>query len=351
MRTKIVLFLFVVAFKFASAQYLFEGYIDNDRWQNDVYLSVIDDYRTVELIDDEQVISRISSDSSGYFVFEGDNFENVNKIYKLHVDNCSSADKLSSHFDGHCSDSKNILFIAKSGDTISFPLTFDEQMFCAVNSTNPKTSAFIKIDSLRDQMKFEYAEYRSKANRKLNNEKWFTKLHDYGNNFKEPLAELYIYSFLSDRTSPLHQYYLEDLKINGTYYEGLLDRLKKYYPKSSYADQYEAELTADKMMYASKHTEKTFNWDYIVIPLLIFSVGVNIYFLFNAKKEKRTKIDTLRANLTNQERTILELILKNSTNKEIAELLFVSVSTVKTHVNNIFKKLNVQSREDAKALF
>ena len=38
-------------------------------------------------------------------------------------------------------------------------------------------------------------------------------------------------------------------------------------------------------------------------------------------------------------------------NKDIAEALFVSVSTVKTHVNNVYKKLNVQTRKEVKNLF
>lgn len=348
MRLPIFFILFIV--QLASAQYLFDGYIDNNRWQNDIYLSVIDDYRTVDLIDDEQIISRVTSDSSGYFVFKGDNFEDVNKIYKLHVDNCSSEDKLSSHFDGICSDSKNILFIAKAGDTISFPLTFDDQIFCEVISTNPKTSVFMKIDSLRDQMKFEYSEYRSMANRKLNNEKWFAKLHDYGKSLKEPLAELYIYSFLSDRTGPLHQFYLEDISEN-KYYDDLLERLNNQYPNSLYTKQFESELMADKMMYSTSSGTKSFNWFLLLMPLLLISIILNIFLLFRSRKEKEIARSSLRSNLTKQEDIILNLILEDCTNKEIADKLFVSISTVKTHVYNIFKKLNVQSRDEAKNLF
>ena len=59
----------------------------------------------------------------------------------------------------------------------------------------------------------------------------------------------------------------------------------------------------------------------------------------------------LKSLLTKQEQTILEHILDDKTNKDIAEVLFVSVSTVKTHINSIYKKLNVSSRELAKDLF
>ena len=48
--------------------------------------------------------------------------------------------------------------------------------------------------------------------------------------------------------------------------------------------------------------------------------------------------------LTNREREILELIYNGASNAQIAEELFISVNTVKTHVRNIFEKLGVSSR-------
>ena len=48
--------------------------------------------------------------------------------------------------------------------------------------------------------------------------------------------------------------------------------------------------------------------------------------------------------LTNREREILELIYNGASNAQIAEELFISINTVKTHVRNIFEKLGVSSR-------
>lgn len=38
-------------------------------------------------------------------------------------------------------------------------------------------------------------------------------------------------------------------------------------------------------------------------------------------------------------------------NNEIAEQHFISLSTVKTHINNIYKKLNISSREELKNIW
>ena len=49
-------------------------------------------------------------------------------------------------------------------------------------------------------------------------------------------------------------------------------------------------------------------------------------------------------NLTVQERRVLGLILEGKANKEIASILYIDICTVKTHINNIYKKIGVNSR-------
>ena len=52
--------------------------------------------------------------------------------------------------------------------------------------------------------------------------------------------------------------------------------------------------------------------------------------------------------LSDQEQRVLRLLAGGLSNPEIAEKLFVSVNTVKTHVKNIYAKLNVKSRDEAR---
>jgi DNA-binding NarL/FixJ family response regulator len=56
---------------------------------------------------------------------------------------------------------------------------------------------------------------------------------------------------------------------------------------------------------------------------------------------------TAQETLTSREQEVLKLLATGSTNKEIAQDLFISEKTVKCHVNNIFKKLNVTRRLQA----
>jgi DNA-binding CsgD family transcriptional regulator len=49
--------------------------------------------------------------------------------------------------------------------------------------------------------------------------------------------------------------------------------------------------------------------------------------------------------LSHREGEILELILQGKENKEIEDLLYISINTVKNHVHSIFKKIKVKSRQ------
>ncbi|MCX2717979.1 helix-turn-helix transcriptional regulator [Poritiphilus sp. M415] len=63
---------------------------------------------------------------------------------------------------------------------------------------------------------------------------------------------------------------------------------------------------------------------------------------------KGTAVETDPTKLTQQERKIALHVLEDKTNKEIADALFISVSTVRTHINNLNKKLGVGDREALK---
>jgi DNA-binding CsgD family transcriptional regulator len=55
--------------------------------------------------------------------------------------------------------------------------------------------------------------------------------------------------------------------------------------------------------------------------------------------------------LTSKEYLVLRLLAEGKTNKEIAVAHSVEVSTVKTHVNNIYAKLSVSNRAQARARY
>ncbi len=65
----------------------------------------------------------------------------------------------------------------------------------------------------------------------------------------------------------------------------------------------------------------------------------------NAKQESDE--ENLLSYLTQREEEVLELLTQGITYKGVANKLFISETTVKTHVNNIFQKLQVNDRTQA----
>lgn len=63
--------------------------------------------------------------------------------------------------------------------------------------------------------------------------------------------------------------------------------------------------------------------------------------------EHRSQEETLTNSLTPRQKEVLLFLAEGCTNREIANGLCISEKTVKCHLNNIFKKLNIHNRLEA----
>lgn len=70
-------------------------------------------------------------------------------------------------------------------------------------------------------------------------------------------------------------------------------------------------------------------------------------YLLNLSVEIRPPENDLLAGLTPREKEVLKCIAQGKRNKDIARELFVSLETVKSHIRNIYKKLDVKNRIEA----
>ena len=64
-------------------------------------------------------------------------------------------------------------------------------------------------------------------------------------------------------------------------------------------------------------------------------------------KRLDSSVDENEEGLTKREMEVLKLIAEGLFNKEIADKLSISEKTVKNHVSNIFRKINVSDRTQA----
>lgn len=73
--------------------------------------------------------------------------------------------------------------------------------------------------------------------------------------------------------------------------------------------------------------------------------------LVQALVEKETLKQINSIKITEKENEIISLVSEGLSNKEIASKLFVSEQTVKSHLNRIFKKLNIKSRSHLASVY
>ena len=62
---------------------------------------------------------------------------------------------------------------------------------------------------------------------------------------------------------------------------------------------------------------------------------------------RRTRGEAVRAAISHREKQILALMLTGATNRQIGDTLFLTESTVKSHLASAFSKLGVRSRAEA----
>ncbi|MBS1597342.1 MAG: helix-turn-helix transcriptional regulator [Bacteroidetes bacterium] len=82
-----------------------------------------------------------------------------------------------------------------------------------------------------------------------------------------------------------------------------------------------------------------FLWAAIIFALIIALIAARRIF-------KKKRLSKIQQSLSQREIKIARLILEGKSNKEIAMDLNIGLSTVKTHVNNIYSKLKINSRRD-----
>ena len=115
--------------------------------------------------------------------------------------------------------------------------------------------------------------------------------------------------------------YIDDEKVFPAIQAGASGYLLKTSSAQEIAEAVRKTIVGERVI-EEEVSEKIQNQDY-----------ANQYFLYEE--------------LTNREREVLDLIAQGKSNQEIAEILFITFKTVKTHVSNILAKLGVEDRTQA----
>ncbi len=335
-------YLIILASLFYSiscySQYSISGYINSKEKNKTVYLSLLR-YNEENLISTEQVLFFTQTDSTGYFEMKGKLLSDKNKLYRIH----SNIDKNNKglQFSDSETDKNFHNFIFSNSDSIFFP---DKNQVWFSHSQNSNLTDKEWRKSLEYELKLleEYAETK-------NSEAILQAKKSFSNEFKlystdsltNPLVKLLAFSHIKGNIIDLE----EDFKKDSDFYFKIQNSLNQYYSGTSYYSQFQEEISKLSISTINQSYKFHKNINYLLGTLLLILLTTILFLFQKIKVIRKQEIISEVSTLTNQEEKIVKFICSGMSNKEIASTLFISSSTVKTHIRNIYSKLDISNRQ------
>jgi len=265
-------------------------------WSRKFYVCRIPGFDYMFTISNSMIIAQGDIDTTGNFSI---NLPATRKesLFRLHF--IRKGDPASTLIIGS-QDVNHVFFIAKQGDRINFEKT---ARLPISQSVIGGSAANAELDRLLGQVASDTA----------------------GNTTFISIAE----SSTSQLVSLLAISHLD--KLSEMQKEKVTDLLSHYDPHDGYGAHIFQEFRTSKYW-------KLYLSGSVLVVLACLLYGYRYY-------KQRSVLKTWRG-LSQREMDIVGLILSGKSNKEVALALSIELSTVKTHVNNIYAKLKVNSRKD-----
>lgn len=334
------LLFYILFFTVANCygQYSITGQIDAEQ-SKIVYLSLLG-FNEETMITNEQILFATKTDSNGNFKFEGQLLSEKNKLYRIHS-NIREIDGLQLIRDSIRNNYRNFIF--SNTDTVNF-YSDNSNWFSRMENSNPADLEWHKLKRFIHSFSNDFP-VRNKEAREQSSNDLSLKLKRFSNDsLSHPLVKLLAFNDIKSDGFNIEN----DYKENPEFYRELREELKEYYSGASYYLQFQDELSKTDYLVVQQKYEFHKRLNYIlgllVLVLILFSV-----FLFQKRDKSQSgeiQNGTEAVSLTSQEQKIARLIISEKSNKEIANELFISLSTVKTHIRNLYAKLNVNSRNE-----
>lgn len=302
----------------------FKGTLKIDSiWRPVIYMSHIESLNELYTISNDMIIAESQIDGNGHFSFDLSFLPIENKVYRIHVSKKNDP-PVSLIIGGE--EENHMFLILNKNENVEITNTVSEVLFRNIelkgSTINNSIDKINKIVSYKDSTDFGLSKVKSEFITNAINE----KLRFVADTSKHSLVSLYALS-KSDFKS--------NYPLNQKFYIDYLDKWDK--EKSSYFRTFREQIPKD---------QKSNNTLFIVIGVISFILG---FFLRSVSKVKRknNKLSKRMKSLSVQERKIFSLIQLGKSNKEISVEYNIELSTVKSHISNIYSKLNIKSRKEA----
>jgi len=285
-------------------------------WDRTVYVSLIGTFEKEFTISDNMIIGSSSIDSLGRFTIKLDNLPTGWRFLRLYV--VKKGNPPASLIIGGL-DENYCFIVANRYSKIELHNTLGKPVFQNLSISGApylKTMEYItNLSDYPNSIDYEHSLIKKKFIEEVVSE----KLKLIADTCKNPLVSLYAL-YQTD--------FLADFRKNTAFYKEYLSKWENN--KSPYFKSFRRQLPLSERP----------KWPYV---LIFFFIGAFISVTILVRNRKGRKIKKLSV----QERRIFELLQKGAINQEISDAYHIELSTVKSHVSNIFSKLNIKSRKEA----
>ncbi len=347
-RTVVFIILFLTHSLIVSGQYEISGTIEfqEGTFRNKVFLAIVEPNKPFWNVSRKQIINSGIINEGGFFSIKGNNLPEEESILRLYLVTGDSEVEFRSMPKNY------VVLIANNQSNIEissndFGRSLDSYSFSGdFQKENYKILELEK--SLLDGHKMISSDhYYSPKSEELLRSKRTKRIHNFCLNNDSPLTSIFA----------LHNINLEDNYLeNALFYDELLTKLLRQKNPSRYILELERQINRIKNDGVDVRLNEKNNYEvnYLLVLVLVLLTSY-IIFLRVTKKKLESKIanadlsDSISL-LTQREREIVNLAMKNLQNKEIADQLNIEVSTVKTHLSAAYKKLQVNNRAQLKRL-
>ncbi len=320
-----LLFLIFITASYSSVQAIdkpagcISGHLEYDTsWSPVIYLSYIPTLEERNRMSADMIIGSAEIDENGEFFFDISFLPEESNLFRLHL--VKQGDSPYSLIIGG-KDENHMFLIANGHSVIHIENSAGGTLFEDVTFKHSDENVLLNEVNIIKQNYDSTQMIVSPSKRQLMQQALESQLRLIADTCPDALVGLYaIYN------SNFEENYLE----NKSFYKQFLKKWRK----------------EDSLYYVSFREQIEVRSMAIVFGLIILliSVFVLVYFSFWRKKNSKS---SLIGELSVQERKVFSYLQQGLSNQQISDECNIGISTVKTHVSNIYAKLGIKSRKEA----
>ena len=293
----------------------------DDSWERQIYVSLVETFEKEYAISNNSIVASAVIDSLGHFKIELNKVPSKWSLLRLHV--VKKGVSPNSLVIGS-RDENYFFLIARRDSEIKLYNTSDTPIFkntTVEGAPYMNTFEYIrKLSNYPNSIQYENSLIEKEFIKEVVSE----KLKMVADTCKNPLVSLYAL-YQTDFDS--------DYQKNPSYYDGFLSKWEN--ENNAYFKSFRLRFPVIQSTSPAQ--------SYFKYILLFAFIGTVIVIGIIVYKKRGSNIK----NLSIQERKIFDLVRKGMSNKEISAECNIELSTVKSHISNIYSKLNIKSRREA----